>query len=76
MAIDLMPNKTSRGMHWVVAPEVPFQVPRTVHACVSRSNTCALTSRDHSRQSAQGVKTSSSLTISVFLLFLCLFVAS
>ena len=59
--IDLMPNKTSQGMHWVVAPEVPFQVPRTVYACVSWSNTCARTPRDHGRQSAQGVKTSSSV---------------
>ena len=38
--IDFMPNKTSRGMHCVVAPEVQFQAP-CVH--MSRSNMCART---------------------------------
>ena len=53
-------------MHWVVAPEVPVQVSRTVYACVLRSNTCAHTHRERSRQSTQRFKTSSCLTVFVF----------
>ena len=69
-AIDLMTNKNSRGMHLVVAPEMPFQVARTVHACVSRSNTCARTPRDRSRKSAQGVKNKYFFDFFVFLYLL------